>query len=517
MKMDTDNEKNDVIISNETYNKLHDPNSFTKIDNRILASSEFTTNEKIWLMFIRSKRSYFIQNKMIDPNGWFYYLQKYITIHTQITERTQSRIIQQLTKKGILEVKTISDDPRNYYRINNQKYEEFAERSNKMLDEQNQQVTNSVPKKITTAPDKMSTEQNQQVTNLVSDKMSATQQTKCLHINKIKLNKIKSVINTSYLAGSPNLHINKEIIDKEVKLRNEDNPVKTSNLHPKKKININRSVELKIEDDLVPVKPRFAKRRKIPIPVKTDEVLEIFDYWKNKGFPVHKENSGGYIKSVNDIKAVLDGSLFSSFKDRGVIRKYSVNEVKISINNFALSAFGRDYMPVNQSVKVFFQNMKLCDFFYNPRKGSDKDKSLFLKNLFSKPTLVSNSKMFLANDIYPRTTSILVNWYKNKFGNKLNGIIPTADRNKMVFCGKALKQFYEENKTKLQISSEWKRIYGEYDEVNFLAVQLTRALDKELRENEALYSVFHLGWLTSEKTLQERLPNFLRSESIMKK
>ncbi len=305
-------------------------------------------------------------------------------------------------------------------------------------------------------------------------------------------------------------------INRNVELKTESNPVKSSILHPRKKININRNVELKIEDEPEPVKPYFVKKKKTPVVKKSNEVLEIMDYWRHKGFVAHQERTLSELRAVNQIYALLDGSLFSSFRNENDIRKYKVFEAKRAIDNFALAAFNRNYMPQNETAKKHLQKMPFCNFFYNAMKGRDEDKSVFLKYLYGKPKLVSESVFHLATDTTPKVTKILLNWYQRNFGNKINGPVPTSDRNKIIFCGKSLKQFYEENKTKLQISSEWKRIYGEYDEVNFLAVQLTRALDKELRENDSLFSVFHLGWLTSEKTLQERLPNFLRAESIMK-
>lgn len=281
----------------------------------------------------------------------------------------------------------------------------------------------------------------------------------------------------------------------------------------KKKILINRNAPLVIEDGEVPVKPLFHKPKKTIRIKKTDDILDIIDHWKSRGLTAHQEGSISEANTVKDIKEVLAGTLFHYFKDRGYDRKFTVKEIKQSVDNFALCALNRDYMPMN---KEYIQRVKFCDFFYDPKKGADEDKSLFLKHLFNKPTLVSNSRLFAVKDDMPKVTDILLKWYKQKFGNRDNGSFSIKNRNEIVYSGRKLKEFYEENKSKLRIGDEWKRIYGQSDEVAFLAVQLTRALDKELRENETLYTVFHTGWLASDKTMEERLPKFLRSESIMK-
>lgn len=303
--------------------------------------------------------------------------------------------------------------------------------------------------------------------------------------------------------------LNKDLLLEGTSYLNAKPPV----LQERKKIIINRNVPLVIEDGEKPVRPLFTKPRKTIRIKKTDDILDIIEYWGSKGLTIHREGSKSEEQVVEDIKSLLNGSLFHHFKDKGFDRKFSVREVKQSIDNFALCCLHRDYEPIN---KDFLKDVRFCDFFYNSRKGSDTDKSLFLKHLFNKPNLVSNSKLFAAKDEMPKVTEILLKWYKLKFGNRDNGSFSIRNRNELVFSGRKLKEFFEENKSRLRIGDEWKRIYGQSDETAFLAVQLTRALDKELRENDTLYTVFHTGWMTSEKTFAERLPRFLRSESIMK-
>jgi hypothetical protein len=58
--------------------------------------------------------------------------------------------------------------------------------------------------------------------------------------------------------------------------------------------------------------------------------------------------------------------------------------------------------------------------------------------------------------------------------------------------------------------------YNQTNPISFLAEQVTRAMDKILRENENMFVSFTTGWLKSEKMFEERLPMFLHNERMMK-
>jgi len=288
---------------------------------------------------------------------------------------------------------------------------------------------------------------------------------------------------------------------------------KPSVLHIKKKILINKKVPLVIKDDDEPDrKPIFAKKKKLSAPKVNNEIAQVLDCWSGLTMKIPAEDTASYSQILRDIAAVLDGSLFSHFKDIGIIRKYTVAEVKFAINNFYLSAFHRDYEPVSLVSKQYLADTHFCDFFYNRRIGDESKKSMFLR-MMTPPTLVSNSKVFAVKDLSPHVSGILIKWYKQTFN--MNGNFSIRDRNNLIICGREIEGFLEENRSKLQLTNEWKQMYGQYNDVAFLAIQLTRAMDKELRENDGLYSIFNSGWMKSDKTFQERLPKFLKSEHIM--
>jgi hypothetical protein len=283
----------------------------------------------------------------------------------------------------------------------------------------------------------------------------------------------------------------------------------------KKKILINRN--LVINEEPVPHpdrKPRISKPIKKHVLKKTNEVLDIIEHWVSKGFYMHNPGTNSEAKAVSDILALLDGTLFESFKNKGVIRRYRVPEIKQAIDNFALAAFHRDYKPDNLSFKQRLRHTPLCNYFYDSRKGEESSKSIFLRYFFNKPDLISESRFLAVKDSMPEITKVLSDWYKNKFVTKNNGHLSVEEQNTLVYTVRRLKEYQETNN--LYIDNEWKRIYGTFDDIKFLAIQLTRTFDKEFRENEGMWSKFHVGWLKSDKTFTERLPKFLRAEHVIK-
>jgi hypothetical protein len=243
-------------------------------------------------------------------------------------------------------------------------------------------------------------------------------------------------------------------------------------------------------------------------------VLTIFDYWESKGFPLHQKRTKSEVKTIRDINSLLDGTLFDTFKDKSVVRKYALSEIKRSIDNFALATFHKDYQPAKIEIKNHYQHNGFCYFFYDPRKGGEANKSLFLKFLYHKPKLISESIFFAKKDELPHITKVLSKWYHNKFSNRGNGD-GIQETNAFIIASTKLKQFLEDNKPELRLK-DFHTMYGCYDDLKCLAIQLTRTMDKELRDNDTLWRDFHPGWFTTENTFAFRLPKFLKSERMMK-
>jgi hypothetical protein len=285
-----------------------------------------------------------------------------------------------------------------------------------------------------------------------------------------------------------------------------------SHLHPRKRILINRNTPI-VTKEITCKKPLIRKSKRFLAPKKSDDVSDIIEYWGSKGFPIHRENTAAEAASIRHIYAVLDGTLFESFRDKGIIRKYKISEIKKAMDNFALAAFNKDYQPYGDS-KRFLQKTPLSKFFYDITKGNESNKSKFLRYFWKRPILVSESSYLVMKDELPHITKVLANWYQKNFSDRRNGN-SVQITNAFIIASKKLKQFMEENERKLRLE-DFHLIYGCTDNLRCLAIQLTRTMDKELRENDVLWRDFHPGWLHTEKTFVERLPKFLKSERMMK-
>jgi hypothetical protein len=261
--------------------------------------------------------------------------------------------------------------------------------------------------------------------------------------------------------------------------------------------------------------PLFHRKRVKKVFV-SEEVKEIIEFWGKNGFKIHRENTFSYVQVVKHINELMLGILFNRLRDSSWHnRRFSMAEIKQGISNFALAAFNPDYLPISSKTKEKLQNFPLKDFFYTVWSKNEY-KSEFLRHL-GKPVMVSDSqKLFVLKDDQPYVTSFLLKWYKQTFGNRDNGNFSFKNKNDLITTGRRLREFLKQYSESLKITPEAMRIYDQSDPLMFLAVQLTRMMDKMIRENEGLFPMVTTGWLHSEKTIPERLSTFLRSERMMK-
>lgn len=267
------------------------------------------------------------------------------------------------------------------------------------------------------------------------------------------------------------------------------------------------------------VKPIFKvypRIRKTLLPV-TPEIREILDYWESKGLPVHREGTDVFATAVEHATYVMNGTLFNDMAQNKTWhhRKFTVNEIKSTIDHFYLRAHSPAYEPIGRKRKEYLQtHVRPCNFFYDPHVTLDEFKSQFLICL-SKPIPAGETKKHLLKDLYPSCTKMMIAWYNREFG----GTNPTIDNNKMnnfIAVGRDLQKFIETNKHLLLVDHEHMRIYGQYDLLLFLALQLTRCASKQLRESEGSRAKFKVWWLVSERMMEEQFPDFLREERFMR-
>jgi len=236
-------------------------------------------------------------------------------------------------------------------------------------------------------------------------------------------------------------------------------------------------------------------------PKVSELAQEVIDYWCSKGFHMHREDSTAFEIAVDKINRLFAKTLFVDFEVSEHYKgKWDMSDVRKAIDNFHLAVNSLDHMPAN---KKWIKKTSFNQFLYNPRINTkyEVEKSLFLKYYLQKPELVSKSRVFSANDMYPQVTKIFENWWTKSFSAD-RWALDTPTRNHFIFTGRKIKTFIEENKNRFLFGTN-------VEPMTQIARRLTECFDKELRENDSLYSIFNSSWLLSEKTFTERLPRYL--------
>jgi hypothetical protein len=280
-------------------------------------------------------------------------------------------------------------------------------------------------------------------------------------------------------------------------------------LHPRKKIRL-RTTPFPAEEEPEPRKPFIPKRTKMPCPIPKPQALRIIEYWKSKGFKrdIPDRKTSAYSEIIIYLHGILDGTLFSYFKNKEADRKYSAQEVEESINNFALAVFNMDYFPIDKS---FVTKVTLSRFLYNKQTAFEDKKSLFLNYLKKPRKVISIHQASEIKDEMPYITAILENWFRGTFQN-VDGNFKKSD---LVLTSILMKKFYEENKNRLSIEDHFDS-FRYKEPIPFLVDQLTRMFDREFRNNDSLVKIFTTEWLKSERTMTERFPEFLRSQRMLR-
>lgn len=411
------------------------------------------------LQYLLFKYNHFKEKKQLTEDGFFFNTKQDIEEETNLTKEKQDTALEKLINLGLVTTKLAGQPAKKYYKINS-----LA-------------IFSLFHQDVKTCKSCCSESRQLDVVNHAITNKQDNNSLKCTSYNTLLRKKL------IVKQGSKEVLPKAKIIKAGIKVTLADN---SEERKEKEKEKLHREV--------------------------TFDMQKIIDCWISNDLSFHTEGTKTYAKAIDNLKLLLQGKLFNTFADKSNHnRKFSFEEIKRSINNFVMAAYNLDYEPAN---KTFLQKVNFVNFFYSlfpcPR---EEDKSLFLKYLLGKPAFIKDSKIYTAKDDHPEATKILVDWYKKTFGNR-DSAFSLKNKNDLVYAVKEIEKFYEANKDKLKIEDR-KRIYNQYDPICFLALQLTRAMDKMLRENESMFLIFNTSWLKTEKTLKERLPTFLQSENMI--
>jgi hypothetical protein len=291
---------------------------------------------------------------------------------------------------------------------------------------------------------------------------------------------------------------------------NTENTTETTAVESSPKINTPHGV---IMDRKLFNKPSNSVKTKKPFE-PSDRSINIIDHWNSKnGLRFHKTGTQLYKDISNRIDDLYNGKLKSDlFKEKTTFQRKDFIE---AINQFHLSATHLDYEPLKSSYKEYLQKMSLFDFLYNPSAPTDKNKSLFfhfLNNPAQKVNGGHGAVRTRKSDL--PAISILSEWYKNHAVNPNgNGVYHFG------LAVQRLKEYAKLHAHEFHPSLDyWRQCYVGADELSFLAMVLTEAIEDEMIQADKDGRPIQLtsGWLCSDRTFEVRLPKYLSKKNFIK-
>ena len=104
-----------AIAMDEEYKQFVFSDSYWRLSKNLVKALGF--RDALWLTDLLSKYQLLQSRELVDKEGWFYSLRRFIADSTGIPEKTQTVIISRLVKLGIIQVKRLGVPAKNYYRI----------------------------------------------------------------------------------------------------------------------------------------------------------------------------------------------------------------------------------------------------------------------------------------------------------------------------------------------------------------------------------------------------------------
>jgi DNA-binding Lrp family transcriptional regulator len=216
-------------------------------------------------------------------------------------------------------------------------------------------------------------------------------------------------------------------------------------------------------------------------PVITEDVKLIINYWIECKLHMPKKQTKSYVNSINSIKNLLSGKTFS--------KKYTIEEIKQSINNFSNSVYNPEYEPLSIDKKKKLRSLSIGSFI-----RSYQGYSYFEDYLKKTPKT-------LIEDKFPEITNSLKKIYSEEVFGTTNKTYEIDQENMFRKASKKLKQFISENIVR------WNNYMvpkTDYDEARLLWESIK--YDFMGSDN---FSQVTPNWLISNKTFEHRLPAFL--------
>jgi hypothetical protein len=244
------------------------------------------------------------------------------------------------------------------------------------------------------------------------------------------------------------------------------------------------------------------------------EAEAIISFWKSNGLKCRNKGTKGYIKTLQYIRAALNGSLYSQNRPDLAGVEYTLEGIKGAIKNFALAAFHPEYEPISFVKKQFYQKVTLDCFFYQQFSPGDENKRLFLTFLKKPETARPKfARREEEGEISKVATKVLIDWFTKKgypYSEEKEGEAFVAASN-------AIFRFYHDHKNDLLIDTfdYWGRLFGLTDPIQIMAQLVTKSFDAKLLEGKNQKN-FNPGWVASELRRPDYFVRYLKDNNILR-
>jgi len=236
------------------------------------------------------------------------------------------------------------------------------------------------------------------------------------------------------------------------------------------------------------------------VPIKqirvSPPIRELLEHWVELKLYLPKENTKAFIDSVNKLRRLLSGSLFN--------QKFTTDEIKISMDRFALSALDMDFEPSKPAYKKILSKMTPSTFIEN--NYTTGEKSFFLKFMKQEPQPSRNVEKELL-DNHPTITKKLINIYREKVLSNIKVEFNTKERNCFIKSSERIVKFFKDNSKQINHyampTNEEKAQY------------LWEALIADVGGGGENIRKITPGWFCSDTTFHYRYPAYLTQQGVL--
>jgi hypothetical protein len=226
------------------------------------------------------------------------------------------------------------------------------------------------------------------------------------------------------------------------------------------------------------------------IPKVSQEIQEILDHWKDNNLHVSGLTTKEHLKSVKKLRKLIKGKLFD--------REYTLEDIKLSMNRFAIATHDPTVFPAN---KKTYKALSISSFIDSPFIGNGT--GLFRKYLTEEPQFIPNYTVTPVEDKFPELTKHIKKSYVAGVLNGAKVQFSPIDENNFRKAAIRINKFLDDNQHMMAP-------YTELDD-SIKSAYLIKSIVNDVEDTDIKITT---GFLCSDFTFNNRFPRQLTNSSI---